>query len=414
MRASSVPLLAIAYGLAAVANFLLSVTIGRSLGAAALGSFALAVAIARIFYAATDLGVAAQLTRALSRDRTKGGEYLSLFVVFRASLILVATVLMIGVAVAREEGRDETVMFGLVAIALGLVTLQGLYEAILLAHEHQRSVAMLTILGSASVAAGTLVWFFCHGTLVQFGFSYAVAMTVGIMAWGYWTGARLQLWPRLHFDRVRLKAELGRSWPIGVSMMLGIASLKSPVLVIGMFGGSEDVGAFAAVDMFVTASAILQAAVTSATFPLLASSFRADPTRFRRTYWASNAALALAGLGVGLFLTLFGGTVISTVFSGKDFARITTLMPIVGWSAPSLLLVHHNILIFAAADRERMNLRLMAIWFIVVAAFQLVLVPSYGVIGAAWGLLLGRTLGLAVISAAAVSASIHRGGAERH
>lgn len=410
LSASSIPLLAIAYGIAAGASFLLSVTIGRALGVVALGSFALAVAVARIFYAVTDLGVPAHMTKVLSRDRTMGAEYLSLFVVFRASLIPVASVLTASVAVARGDGRDEIVLFGLVAIALGLVTLQGLYEAILLAHEHQQWVATLTVLGSACVAAGALLWFWCRGTLVEFGLVYAAAMAIGNAAWAYWTGTRMHLWPRRLFDSARIKIELSRSWPIGISMFLGIASLKSPVLVLGVFGTSEDVGAFAAVDMFVTASAILQAAVTSATFPRLASSFRTDPPGWRSAYWGSNAALAVAGLGIGLFLTLFGGTVISMVFPGKDFARITTLMPIVGWSAPSLLLVHHNILIFAAADKERMNLRLMAIWFIIVATFQLALVPSYGVVGAAWGVLVGRMLGLVVISLAAVSAAIPQGG----
>jgi hypothetical protein len=57
-----------------------------------------------------------------------------------------------------------------------------------------------------------------------------------------------------------------------------------------------------------------------------------------------------------------------------------------------------------------MNLRLMAVWFVIVAGLQLTFVPTYGLQGAAWGLLLGRALGLVALAGAVLASSIHKGG----
>ena len=86
------------------------------------------------------------------------------------------------------------------------------------------------------------------------------------------------------------------------------------------------------------------------------------------------------------------------------------VISITAWSVPGLLLVHHNILVFAAANRERLNLVLMASLFGIIALLQLVLVPIYGVTGAAVGTVLARFLGLALVALVCRTFAIQRGG----
>jgi O-antigen/teichoic acid export membrane protein len=202
-----------------------------------------------------------------------------------------------------------------------------------------------------------------------------------------------------------------RSWPIGVSFLFSNAALRFPVLVLGVFGTKEDVGAFAAVDMFVTAGTILQSAVTNTMYPRLAASYRHEPRKFSTLLWTSNALLFGIGLVMALGLAFLGETVIASIFPGRDFARMVDVIPIIAWSTPILLLVHHNIFIFAAADKERSNLRFMAFWCCAIGVAQLILVPRYGLSGAAWGLLVGRLVGMAALVVTVRALAIHRGGA---
>ncbi len=401
----SFPALAIAYAIAAVANFALSVTVGRTLGAAALGDYALALAISRMFYAATDLGLGSHLTRSLSRAPELAQPRTALFVWFRAALVPIALGLLVVIGI----GRDAPVLFAAVALAQGITSLQLLYEGLLLSQGRQNATAALTVGSAAAIGIGCGAWYALHAPLAAFGIAYAVCATAGFLPWVWFAGRRLHVWPRTSVDRSVLGGELAQAWPIGASMFLGILALRCPVLVLGAFGTDADVGAYSAVDIFITGGAILQSAITNATFPRLASTFRREPAAFRRMFWRSNALLAAVGVAIAIGLALFGTRVALAVFPGRDFSRIASIMPILAWSTPCLLLVHHNILIFAASDNERTNVRLMVLWSVLIAVGQLALVPQHGLVGAAWGVLLARGAGALVLALAISARGIHRG-----
>lgn len=404
---SSVPALALAYGVAAAANLLLSVVVGRGRGAAALGDFALAVACARIFFAASDLGLATQLTRELSRDRHLTRALTSQFVAFRSRMVPFAMLTSVIVASAMRPGARA--LFALVALALGGVYVQSVYEATLLAHDRQGTAARMSLFASLAVALGCTVWWCTRGSVALFGGMYAVASACTLLAWAVRSKRTFDVPLTARVDWAILRPNLHRSWPIGVSVLLGIAALRCSILILGAYVGASDVGTFAAVDTFVTAGAIIQVAVSNATFPALAASFGRDPAAFRASFWRSNALLALVGVALSVFLTFEGTHFIGLVFPGRDFTRMSEIVPIAAWSAPALLLVHHNIAVFAAADRERLNSALMVIWLAAISIAQFVLIPRFGLVGAAWGLVVGRTLGAVVVASTCAIVGIHRG-----
>jgi O-antigen/teichoic acid export membrane protein len=404
---TSISLLALGYTAAAGANLLPSLLIGRSLGASALGAFALALALARIFFAASDLGGTAQLTRSVSRDPSTAPEALSLWWSFRLLLIPLACAFVFFAGDAAH--RDSPGLFAYVSLAQGAVSLQLLYEALFLASGLRREVALLTTCNSAATAVACVAWWRSHGALDWFGIAYLAAAATGLSVWIVAARSRLHIAPRAHLERRALRDGLRSSWPIGISALLAIAALRAPIVVLGTLRSSSEVGMLSAADMFVTAAAIVQTAVTNATYPTLAATFRKDARRFRELFWYSNLALAACGIVIAVGLALFGARCATFLFPSRDFTGLDELLPVVGWSTPALFLVHHNIMIFAAADHERSNLRLMSGWFAVIVTFQLALVPSFGAIGAAWGVLMGRLLGLCGLAVAVRALAIHRG-----
>lgn len=390
-------LLALAYGGGAVANLLLSVVVGRQLGAAALGHFALAVAVARVCYAASDFGIAAHLTRVIARDRARTGAETARFLTVRAAVVPLA--MLVAVAVAHGEGASMAIVFALIALALGLVTIQGIYEAALLALAQRQLVAILNGVSATAVMSACAAWWIFGEHLVAFAAGYAAAALLGVLVWMRRSRDHVSLIFPPGIDLASTARELRTCWPIGASAVLAIAALRAPVLVLGVFATPGDVGTFVAIDTFVTAAGILQVAVTNTSFARLASCFRTDRAAFRAILWRSNAVLAAIGIATALVVCFCGGWLASLVFSGRDFARVREIAPIIAWSAPALLLVHHNIYVFAAADSERANLRVMLVWFTALAGAQLLLVPTYGIVGAAWGLLIGRVFGLGMLVA---------------
>lgn len=400
-----IPALAVAYGLAAGANLLLTTTVGHQLGAAALGSFALAMAVGRIFYAATDLGVATQVAREHAAQRAHAADRSARYLGLRIALIPFGVVIAVCAGLVHDP--DQVLCFLFVAIALGMVSLQGLYEALLLARDRSRVVATLTLLSSGALVLACSVAVATRGGLTAIAALYAAATVTGVIAWARWTGNRLGIWPRLTGRIASLRTDLALPWEIGASTLLAIAALRAPTVILSIFESKVDVGTFAAVDMLVVAPGIVQAAVTNASFPRLAASYRADPTAYRATFWRSNAILAATGVLLGAAVALAGPHVLRLLFPSRDFARIDDILPLSAWSLPALLLVHHNISVFAAAGRERANLHLMFLWFSTIFVLQLALVPPLGLIGSAWALLVARTLGLGALVIAILATGVH-------
>ena len=401
------PALVVAYGIAAVANFSLSVLLGRAMGAAALGTFALANSVARIFFAATDFGAAPYITRLVARDHSRARDLLSIFVSSR--VVFLAVSLVVAYAAALASHSDVPAVFVLVAVAQGCVSLQIVYEAMLQAYERQPLAAALGIFTSLCVLGANVLWYTRIRGIVPFAALYAAATACGIAVWITKTQRTLRVAARWQFSVPELRQHVTHSWPIGASFLLSNAALRAPILVLGWLATKREIGTFAAVDMFVTAATIVQTAVTNATYPALAASYHTRPSEFRRTLWLSNALLAVVGIATALFLVLFGEYVLAHVFPGKEFVDTALIIPIVGWSTPILLLVHHNIFIFAATDHERLNLRFMTMYFATVAIMELALVPHWGLIGAAWGVLLARVVSVVLLGATVFAARIHTG-----
>ena len=175
---SSVPVLTIAYGISAASSFLLTLLVGRLLGAAALGVFALGNSVARIFYAGTDLGVAPHLTRVVSRDRAASSVLSSLFVSLRLALMPVAV--LVAAIVGRSLGHGGEAAFCVIAVAQGFISIQVIYDAVVQAHEQQVSAGLLNMLGSLWVVVGCAAWFSIGAGLISFLVLYAGSLAVAI------------------------------------------------------------------------------------------------------------------------------------------------------------------------------------------------------------------------------------------
>jgi O-antigen/teichoic acid export membrane protein len=401
-----IPILALSYGLWAIAFFVVNLTLGRKLGAATLGVYAIANSSARIFFAATDLGLTSHLTRALARDRGDGQRLTSLIASFRLALFPAAALFAAVVALVRGA---PIATYILIVVAQGLLTLHSLYESVVQAYERPLAAGVLHLSAAAFVICGCLIAIGWSEGLQTFMVINLASLAGGLIVWRGWTQRHLRIAPSWSLERHALSREVRQAWPIGLSFVLSNLALRTPIFVLATFGRDADVGAFAAVDMFIGAATIVQAAITNATYPKLSAAFGKEPSTFRRLFLRSNASLCLLGLLIATVLAFGGHTVVRLLLPDKDFEAIDVLMPIAAWSTPILLLVHHNILLFAAANRERLNIAFMAAWWASIAFAQFLLVPTFGLVGAAWALLLGRTLGLVVLVFVVIITGLHRG-----
>ncbi len=406
-RFASAALLIVCYGLGAVATAVSSIAIGRFLGAAALGVYSFAVSTSRIAHAGLELGLNTHFTRLVARDRGQAEARGSLFVTARALMVPVVVGATTLAAVLTD--MHDLLAVALLALGVGLTAIASLYEALFIAHDDFGSVTRLNILAAFLLLLGTIAWVVLGRDLVLCTSLYLASAAAALGAWVGRARARYGFRVRATWQPARLLAELRRSAPIGVSVVLGLAALKCPVIVLASFSNSTVVGRYAAVEMFITGAGLIQVAITNVSFPMLSQAFGKDPAAYRRVFWLSNGVLAGAGVLIALFLSAWGDPLVHLIYRGRDFAGLDNLIPVMAWSIPFLLLAHHNVYVFAAANRQGRNSLLMLVWFLAVGTLQVVLVPRYGLAGAAWGLLIGRAIGFGGVAIAGYIDAVHVG-----
>ncbi len=202
----------------------------------------------------------------------------------------------------------------------------------------------------------------------------------------------------------RLWRELARiGVPIGVAGLVVTAYVKLDQVMLFSLAGAEDAGLYGAVYRFLDQAQFLPAALMTTLFPIMASSWPADPERVRRIGRLIADYLAIVSLPALGFTIVAAEPVVRLLF-GEDFLRAADALPILmgafvvicfGYLAGNLVVV---------LELQRIFLRNALIALVFNVVLNLILIPPYGFVAAAWVTLATEVL----VTALTLSAVLRR------
>ena len=173
--------------------------------------------------------------------------------------------------------------------------------------------------------------------------------------------------------------------PLGVAGVLVILYDALATVMLSKLAGMESVAQYAAATRFVFPVIIVVQALGSAFYPPLSAAWKTSPARFRQL---QQTALELS--------VLVGGGLFCGVFAGAAFL-MRLMGPVVGQAAPVLQVMSVVVLaravttamspLIVVAGRQGKALWLTALSILLQALMLLVLVPRWGILGAAAGYL---------------------------
>lgn len=175
--------------------------------------------------------------------------------------------------------------------------------------------------------------------------------------------------------------------PRAVSSVFDITAVWIGVILLSMLGTSEDAGIYTAIGRIVTAGTLLQLAIRLAVAPhisrLMAGGHDAQAHHLHRL---STRWIVLFSLPLFAALAAFPGTVLSVFGSGFDEGAVA-LVVLCAASAANVCVGNAQTVILMAG-RSSWNLAVAGSAFAVQVGVGVLLVPRYGVVGAAvsWGL----------------------------
>lgn len=374
-------------GVYATGQWVLLAGLAKLTDPSTVGQFALGVAVAAPVFQLGNLQLrGVQATDA--KDQHTFGEYLGLRLV-TTPLALLSTLL---IALVGYAPRTAAVIF-LIGLSKAAESISDVHHGFMQRHERLdpigQSLIVKSVVSTAAflgllAATGSLVWALWglvgSWTLVLLAFDIPKARSI---AGGL--GSPHTMGPSWASGRLTTLARL--ALPLGITMMLISLMTNVPRYIVEADLGEGPLGIFAALGYVVVAGTTVVYALGEAATPRLARTF-ADPSEGSFTGLLIRLLLVGAAAGVTgvLIAFLWGGELLRLLYTEEYASHQALFVWImlaggVGYIA--------SILGFAmtAARRFRIQVPLFAVVLLVTIAACWILIPTHGLVGAAWALI---------------------------
>jgi O-antigen/teichoic acid export membrane protein len=362
--------------LARLLAFGATIYLARRLGTAEFGLISLATAI--LLYAAcvADAGLDAIGVRDLAGGRADARTLIPPLVVMRLGAALVVSGLIAAIATAVLTSR-EALLVTLYAVTLWVVGVNTRWVAIGLGDGVGASLARVA--GEATMVALVVLLVRGPGDVALVPLAQLVGN--GLAALILARRAQRTLGSLLIRADWRLSRGVAAdAAPLVVNSLLSLVLFNADLLLLRAFRGLEEVGLYGAAYALIAFLANLGGAHQQSA--LAGLSALADPVARQRL--AGRAAVEALSLGAPLAVggMVVAGSVIDTVFGGRYQAAALPLAILLG-SIPPQFLRNLPQAALIAAGRQRSVLGITAATAVLNLALNLVLIPRFGMVGAA-------------------------------
>lgn len=302
--------------------------------------------------------------------------------------LVAAVVAWVGAVLFALTGATSTTVA--VAIAVAAASLFGVAvssaEAALQAEQQGR---LLTVVRSGSSLTGAVLKVGAVAVglgVVGFAAATAAQAAIAAMLCVLVLRRRVDGGPLWRFDRARTRRVARDSWPLAVSAAAIAVYMTVDQVMIGLIAGREEVGLYAAAVRISEATLLVPMVIVAAASPLLTRLHRTDGVAYRaQTQRVLNAFVAMGVVLAAVGLVVAGPLV--RVLYGSAYAP----------SAPILaVLLVSNVFVFVGvasspwivnADLQRPYMVRTLCGAAINIGLNLLLLPRFGAIGAAWSTL---------------------------
>jgi len=217
-----------------------------------------------------------------------------------------------------------------------------------------------------------LVMFACAGTL-----EIALA-SLGLLVVYHRAGGSFRLW---RFRLARAKSLLHDSWPLIFSGMLGSVYRRIDQVMLGGIASDEEVGIYSAAVRLGEAWYFIPMALMMSTLPSIVEARQTSEELFYARLQRTYNAMALLAYAVAIPTTFLANAIVDLLFGGA-YERAGPMLTLLIWAGLPINLGVARAAFFTAMNWTRASLAMSAAGCVLNVALNLLLIPTYGGMGA--------------------------------
>ena len=375
-------------------GFLTSIAVGRFAGKSELGVYALGMSIVLLCISIQQSLVSAPHTifviRHQGEDRLRYNGSMFAFAFAIMSLIFIGSIAVSG-ALLGAGVDDQWPVVALLAILGPAVLLREFCRKFLFANHEITNVLLFdSLIATIQIGVlGLLIWTKALNGLLGLGVVALACLVIGV---GWFLKYRSQF----NYSKTAFSADLRSSWDFGKWVFAGQVSIA--LMMVGLnwllvsFGGTEANGAFGACMMLILLANPFVLGIQNLLSPRMAKAMH-GAGRDQVKKLVNQATLKLGGV-MGVFtvgVCLFGNAFVQFVY-GSEYAGYQIPIMFLAFGALALSLGVSSNHGLRAIERPELNFVATGSGLAVALLAAFLLIPTYGVLGAAISYFIGHLL----------------------
>lgn len=369
-----------------------TIALVRGLGPTRYGDWTALLAVIVLVGYLTNVGLDEVAVRQAAMDPQRESRWISALVSLQVMLSVPVTIAALGVTLV--IARDDTARIAAVLLSLTcLFSALGSARAVFQLRIRNSWTAGFELANGLLWAIGVFAIVAAGAGLVAFAAAFLVASAVANL--GQIVLARRHIRFKLRGGRTDRTRLLRIGVPFAVASLLYLAYTQVDQILVFELAGAQAAGLYGAASKVLDRALVIPASILATMFPLMAVAYKEDLVRMRALVQTAVEVLLAVTLPFVAYVAVVGGPLMRLLF-GEEFAAagpaLSVLMAVFAISAFSY--VAGDLVIVLRLQRRYIVYAAMGLAINV--ALNLLLVPAYGFIAAAWVCLIteGVVIGL--------------------
>lgn len=380
--------LIIGRGLGMLFSLLSSVLVVRYLGSERLGGYASVYAYVGLFSFLTTLGMEQILIRQSSRFKDKFGQIIGTGSILSCQLSVVACVLALSSSIVLGYAKSFRLIFFMAVIDVLLLSPLRLSGIVFQIYMKQWYNVYISV-------ARQFLWTIIIIVFIFFKFGLAWIILGRLLCSFLEALATIVFARRLlpfgwHFDYSAAKSIIKGSWPIALSALGGAVYHRIDQVMLHMITGDKSLGYYAASVNIAELFSIFAIAITSTMLPIL-SDIAADKERFQHYFRTCFRYLGLILFGICAVITAGSPLIIRLLYGGK-YLESAKVLSVLIWSEAGVFFGLMMCTALIARGQEKLTLINSILGAAINVLLNLLWIPKWGGIGAAWATVISYNL----------------------
>lgn len=366
-------------------GLLIGVWVARYLGPEQFGKLNYGQAYIAIFAVLVNLGLDTTLVKELVSQPAKQNKLIGTSFILRVAGALLAIMLAVLVSYISDYKQDQTSFIIIAILSTGML-FQAVDVVELYLQSHLQSKVSVILKNIAYILSSAFkVYLLLYGYGLLY-FALAIVIDLGLAAifLAAYTQSKLPIhFGKWQFDKVMARSLLTDSWPLIVSALAVILYMRMDQLMLKYMLGSAAVGNYSAAVRITEIFFFVPMIITNSVFPTLVKA-REQNNLYHAKLIRLYSVLLYLSLSMAIAISLLSPFIIYTLY-GEQYQDAAGVLQIHIWSSIFVYLGVASNQQLVIENKSKVTLYRTFIGLTVNLSLNIILIPLYGVIGAAIG-----------------------------